>query len=285
LLWVSLVVAVSTLATFGAAGLDVGRSAAATVESTTGSTTAVSISAWPGGLFGYVSTDQKGGHCGDATVNLMEQVGPTQDTSTDKKVATVTSSDSTTGDRWTVPSKKSGQFYASLKSGPGCGGGVSDTIASEGENDAVPSCPSTAPICSFQLSFDTNAPCPSFGASFGMCIGTSYGATTPWTQPVFSYPAAYATLLWAGSAVKTLSISATNLAVVSAISGTVPVSHSPNFTVQTAFAAKWSNPGIQFYTPDIPGVIAGQMGGPLWINFVNGRVGATVHLHGFLYRR
>ena len=251
----------------------------------TGSAPAVSINSWPGGLFGYVSTDQKGGHCGDATVNVMEQVGPTQDTSTDKKIATVTSSDSTSGDRWMVSSKKSGKFYASLKAGSGCGAGVSNTIASGSENDVIPNCPSTEPICSFQLSFDTDAYCPSFGESFGMCIGKSYGASTPWTVPVFSFPGLYATLLWSGSAGKTLSISGTNLAVVSAISGTVPVSHSPSYTVQTAFAAKWSNPGIQFFTPDIPGVIAGKMGGPLWLNFVNGRLGATVHLHGFLYRR
>ena len=63
------------------------------------------------------------------------------------------------------------------------------------------------------------------------------------------------------------------------------MSHSPNYTIEDAYSAKWSNPGIHFYTPDLKGVIAGQMGGPLWINFVNGRLGATVHLHGFLYRR
>ena len=49
------------------------------------------------------------------------------------------------------------------------------------------------------------------------------------------------------------------------------MSHSPNYTIEDAYSAKWSNPGIHFYTPDLKGVIAGQMGGPLWINFVNGR--------------
>lgn len=279
------VVAASTIATLGAAGLDVGTSAAATAEAATGSTSTVSISSWPDGLFGYVVTDQKGGRCGDGTVNLMEQVGPTQDTSTDKKIATVTASESTSGDRWTVRSKKSGQFYASLKSEPGCGGAVSTTIASESTNEPVPKCPSTAPVCSFQLSFDTNAFCPSFGASFGTCIGTSTGASTPWTEPVLSLPGLYATLLFTGSSSKFLSITGSNLVVVSAIEGTVPVSHSPNYTVRDAYAAKWSNPRVHFFTPDIRGVIAGQMGGPLWINFDNGYIGVSVHLHGFLYTK
>jgi hypothetical protein len=284
-LWVSLVVAASACAIAGTTGLDAATSEAATLSPATGSPTAVSIHSWPDGFFGYVNTDLKNGQCGDATVSLMQQVGPTQDAAADKTIATVTTSESGSGDRWMVHAKASGQFYAMSKSESGCAGSVSDTVASESANDLVPPCPSTAPICSFQLSFDTNAYCPSFGASFGMCVGTSSGASVPWTVPVFSLPALYATLLWSGSSNKYLSISGTNVAVLSAISGTVPVSHSPNYTVQDAFAAKWSNPGIHFFTPDIPGVIAGQQGGPLWINFVNGRLGATVHLHGFLYRR
>ncbi len=281
-LHVCVVAAASTLMALGGMCLCIGNDEAAAASPVTAD--AVSITSWPDGLFGYVTGDQKNAHCGADTVALMEQVGSTQDAAADTKVATVTPSETTSGDRWLVRSKASGKFYALLHS-KSCASTASSTIASESKNDIIPKCPSTEQVCSFQLSFDTNAPCPNFGASFGMCIGTSFGSSVPWTVPVLSIPALFATLQWSGSSSKSVLISGTNGGPVSGLIGSVPVSHSPNYSVQDAFAAKWTNPGIRFYTPDIPGVIAGQMGGPLWLNFVNGYVGVTVHLHGFLYRR
>ncbi len=65
------------------------------------------------------------------------------------------------------------------------------------------------------------------------------------------------------------------------IMGTVPGPGKAEYFVNYAYTAipsPWNG-----RTPDVPGVRAGQPGGPLYLNFTSGRVGADVRIDGYLY--
>lgn len=67
------------------------------------------------------------------------------------------------------------------------------------------------------------------------------------------------------------------------ISGFDPGPGSADFYVDRAYEFQSSDPG-EWRTPGYPGVPAGQPGRPLYLNFVNGRIGADVYIHGYLQR-
>jgi hypothetical protein len=63
------------------------------------------------------------------------------------------------------------------------------------------------------------------------------------------------------------------------------LNNSANFTITDGIAANdlgYPN-GDHFYTPNIPGQQAGEVGGPLYLDFQFHSGGSTVKIHGYLY--
>jgi hypothetical protein len=87
-------------------------------------------------------------------------------------------------------------------------------------------------------------------------------------------PGLLAVFSWAGDPYKRVTYSAVH----------VPNSSSPRFSVSLAYALEWPHPFVRWLTPDLPGIPAGEPGGPLSIDFKNGYIGADVYIKGYLYR-
>lgn len=72
------------------------------------------------------------------------------------------------------------------------------------------------------------------------------------------------------------------------LGGTMPGPGSADFSVEDGFATNESDypNGDHFFTPDLPGAAAGEVGGPLKVNFVGGgwsEGGAELYIDGYLY--
>lgn len=270
--------------------------------------TKLTIRSYPSGVFGYVESASK--NCADKRkVEVFEQSGKRRDPAIDRRVASDRAEISEDSYLWTVKTKRSSRFYARAAAQPGCAAALSGTIRSltvaEGigaDNPDVPICgpyvsEGPSEVCRFtEMYLDIEQegafnPCR-FGSSSGGCPGLANGAPFPWGQGV------------GGGRVK-MQISwgwngqSRNLQVVSYpgdrsgsgwahLGGTVPNAGSPRYTISDAFAQndKGYPNGDHFFTPDLPGQGAGEIGGPLTINFQNGSgtdFGAQCWISGYLY--
>jgi hemolysin type calcium-binding protein len=155
-------------------------------------------------------------------------------------------------------------------------------------------CPSTAPVCEFHMHLDVSAYCPSYskGMSTPACIGGTPYAPPGWFVYPMDLPGLFGTFGWfdgccyrGGIYYKETEYIATVFLPVARLQGKVPYAASAEYTIEDAYVLTWDNPGIHFYTPDLPGVPPGSEGGPLYLNFVNGIIGADMYIDGFLYRR
>jgi len=183
-----------------------------------------------------------------------------------------------------------------LYGGPGrddhAGGvGFDHIVGGSGKDTGVPSdsypvedCPSTGQYCHITLHLDIIAPCPSFTRSYGGCFGTTKNTTAGWAVPMQSLPEIFAGFSWFGSGpIDVVYKGVYALFPVSMLSGWVPSPNAQQFAVEDAYTGRWNYPGTHFYTP--LGKPAGEVAGPLYINFVNGRIGADIYLDGYLYRK
>jgi hypothetical protein len=169
------------------------------------------------------------------------------------------------------------------------GRGVSVTrgthLAAPGKPRASwPDCPATTEYCYINLHFDTHIYCSSFTSAVGACVGSSTG-TAAWAVPIVSLPGLWSQFQWlpAGGNFKEVQYTAVNLAVpVAILNGKVPGPGSADFYVERAYALKSPHPTLEFFTPNMRGVPAGQVGGPLHLNFEGGVIGADVYIHGYL---
>lgn len=162
------------------------------------------------------------------------------------------------------------------------GGPGQDLGAPEG--GGYPSCPSTEKICQFSLHLDISAYCPSFTKFTGNCYGRTPYGNPGWAVYVQSLPGMFAQFGWVGSSDIVTNYRAVNAALPTAgLDGWVPNPSAPQYAIDDAVNFTWPNPGIHWYTP--LGEYAGKVGGPLYINFVNGVIGADVYLDGYLFRR
>jgi hypothetical protein len=72
------------------------------------------------------------------------------------------------------------------------------------------------------------------------------------------------------------------------LGGTLPAPDSPALSINDAFATDDDHGypvGDHFYTPDIPGQRPGEVGGPLYLKFINGSLTdvAEAYIEGYLY--
>jgi len=147
-------------------------------------------------------------------------------------------------------------------------------------------CPSGESSCYIDVHFDTKA-CPNFTATVGACAGTSTGDSAAFVVPVIRLPALIAGFSWAaaGSPKRMVRYAAIQITPNGTIDGTVANPSSSEFDVSDAFALLSPYPGVHWYTPDRPGVPAGELGGPLLLTFQNGYLGADVYIRGYLVRK
>jgi hypothetical protein len=244
----------------------------------------VTIESWPGGLFGYVRS-QKGQACAkNRVVELVEQRGGARNPRTDKRVGTALAHRTNGAYQWSSRSRGSGRVYAVARRTARCRVASSKTVRFAPRGSDVPACPSEGNVCKFfKMHIDIDVYCPSFSRSYGACGGSSNGGPAPWSP-------AFGVFVWVEDpnlggrralyyVAKTSVVGSTK----AVLTGSSPSSDSANYTVTRAADA--GQPGVVWYTPDLPGAGAGQQGGPLRLNFQNGIIGADVYIDGYLFRK
>jgi Ca2+-binding RTX toxin-like protein len=175
-----------------------------------------------------------------------------------------------------------------LNDGPGLDHVSGGPGADSGDpNDALDyaECPSgRSGYCKISMHVDIpfSFPCPSFSRNFGNCAGRTAYSNPAWAVYVESLPLMFAQFGWFdGLGHKNTNYNAIQAAVPTAtLQGWVPHAASPNYAIERAWTIL--QPSSVYYTP-LSGY-PGTPGGPLWLNFVNGYVGADMYIDGYLYR-
>jgi hypothetical protein len=154
-------------------------------------------------------------------------------------------------------------------------------------------CPTTGPYCEFSLHLDVKSYCPSYskGMSIPACVGATPYGPPAWAVYIMDLPGMFAGFNWfdgccyrAGWYYKLTEYGTAVLAVPSSrLIGKVPYAASAEYSIDEAWSLLWPNPGIRFHTPEWPGAGPGKLGGPLYLNFVNGIVGADMYIDGYLF--
>jgi hypothetical protein len=147
-----------------------------------------------------------------------------------------------------------------------------------------PNCPARTEFCYIDIHFDSIVYCPSYTSTVGLCLGSSTG-TVGFTAPLSSFPRLTATFDWGpgGGDRKLISYAVLAFAApVVYLQGEVPGPNSADFDVRLGYSLESPDPLVRYYSQRRPGVKAGEVGGPLYLNFVGGRVGADVYIHGYL---
>lgn len=164
-----------------------------------------------------------------------------------------------------------------LSGGPGANVGVAGPEA--------PDCPNNGGdgYCYFRMHFDASV-CASFSASQGVmppCVGKTPYAPVPWFVPFTDFPGMYAQFSWVSNGPARMA-GYRNFPPTAFLDGRVPSPGSADLSVERAFTLVTQS---QWFTPDRPGVRAGSKGGPLYLNFKNGTIGADIYIDGYLLRR
>jgi hypothetical protein len=273
-----------------------GGSAAAAKDDGSG----LSIRVWPKGLFGYVNASDR---CAvGRRVVVFEQDGD-DGRGDDRKVASAKAGEGKQP-QWAVKAGGAGTFYAVAAKSKGCPALVSKVVqvlpqgsepnASNGDYPPCGPYVSEGPtaICKFEKVYaklDQEAAFKSckFDRSSGSCPGYSKSGTYPWGAPGRSYSMRWY-WNWSNHQVQFVVFRDGDTGVAH-LGGTMPSSGSPRFSISDGFATnddKGYPNGDHFYTPDLPGAAAGEVGGPLYVNFVGGswdETGAELYIDGYLY--
>jgi hypothetical protein len=152
------------------------------------------------------------------------------------------------------------------------------------QKNGVPDCPSTASLCEISIHLDIGVYCPGYSSSLATCWGRTPYSNQCWDAYVVSLPGLFGQFSWFGQP-RHISYNAVNFGPVAKLEGSVPSTSSAAFTVDTAYCVKWQSPGTFWETVNKPGQAPGTKGGPLYLNFRNGYVGADVYIDGYLSPR
>jgi hypothetical protein len=273
--------------------------AASTSAARVGARTSIGIRSLPGArgqrgyLYGYVQSARPNACAARRQVTLFQQRGPKQDPSRDRRVERLRakrmaprSQHGRAGYQWSTKSRGSGTYYVQATRTPLCAVAFSRSIRSLRSSGGFEQCGETAAVvCAFSSKdnpflFNTLAVefCPSFGRSSGDCDGTVYGPPKAWSGGASASGGNFHWNVWTG----TLRGAAMYAANGAYLEGSVPNPASARYTIRDA-----STPGdpIHWCTPDIAAAEPGENGGPLYINFINKEIGATVTFWGYLVRK
>ncbi len=261
-----------------------------------GGSSQVTIRIWPKGVYGYVHSAASS-CAGGRQVVVYERGGETPDPAGDRRVAAVrTNAES---GQWAVRTQASGPLYAAVAKKGGCGADRSDVVASlvesgeNGQGDEYPSCSpylSETPVSICKLDqvyakLDQEAVFKScvFSRGSGSCPGNTKRGSFPWCCG-----ASRLYWNWGDHKVQFVKFGPDGNTGIAHLGGTMPGPGSADFTVTDGFAANEAGypVGDHFFTPNLPGARAGEVGGPLSVNFVGGswdESGAEIFIDGYLY--
>jgi hypothetical protein len=169
---------------------------------------------------------------------------------------------------------------------------------SRGLTTALPDCPSTASKCYVSLNFVAQGRgCPSIRSDDAGCLGLTSRGNAGWAAPdPPGYPTSHATVVWRKGRKGTprdikyqshdgRTIDGPNQ--TGWFDGTMSSDTSPEFKVSEAcaFLSRAESESC-YYTPNDPGVPAGEDGGPLYWDFRAGDgdgVSTQITIRGVLY--
>ncbi len=260
----------------------------------------LSIRGWPGGVFGYL--DSSAQKCANGRqVVVFEQRGEARDPGTDPQVGADRATPDEGSYQWSVATAGSGPFYAAVAAKPGCAAALSGAGqalvggAAAGADNYPPCGPYTAEgigdVCRLeQIHDDYSLPVSGWSCDWSdggsACIGSATGPY-PWGV-TRTNDRSNVQIDWGWNG-KSRSITVTTKFAndlanpVAQLIGTLPGPASDRFTITDAWAQTETG-RAHFYTPDLPGQGAGEVGGPLRINFENGKFrGADDWIEGYLY--
>jgi hypothetical protein len=248
--------------------------------------TDITMQSWPDrGYFGFVESPRARCADGRRVVVFNRDAESGKD-----RVGAVRSHRHHGAYQWSIRTTGPGAFYAKATRTAGCKAARSKKLASQPGGPEVPACPSTEEICRFdELHIDTGfgTYCPAFSKASAKCNTFTESGPIPWCCWRQGY------IGWdedrPGTSRRTFNYSArsdTGYTETAFLVGSLPGPGSANFTIANAGAPVWSEkPNTRWYTPDLPAVSAGNVGGPLHLNFRNGTYGADVFIRGYLFMK
>jgi hypothetical protein len=286
------------------AALVVAVAAAAHSGADSGARSRVTIDTWPHGLFGYVAKPTSRRCADHRRVAVFKQRGRGHHPQRDKRIGSVRARRNHGLFQWSTRTRKAGRFYAKARSRSGCRPAFSKTIryrpaAGSGQGDGAGDYPPCSPyvsegrssICEFAgLRFGVlnDRTCDSFGdtSTHAACHGKTDAGPYPWgVTPAGGTPDAGFYWNWANHTVQYVAYKPGQSEGYAHLGGTMPGPNSANYTITDGFAQNDQGypHGDHFYTPDLPGQAAGEVGGPLSIRVSYSGGIYSVKIDGFLY--
>lgn len=165
-----------------------------------------------------------------------------------------------------------------ISSGPG------QDVGDPADRVDIEDCPAMqAPVCKFNMHVDISLYCPSYRVDVAACIGKTPYANPGWAVYLVDLPGIYGQFGWfpGPHGKQTIYNAVQPFVPTGNLTGWVPHDSAPQYAVEDAWTAGYLP--TRWYTPLGKG--PGEVAGPLYINFVNGYIGADVYLDGYLYKK
>ena len=254
--------------------------------------TSVSLSTFPM-PFGYVKSPGSKACADGRRIVLFEQLGANQRPRSDRRIATVVDYRYHGGDQWRAKSVHgAAKLYAEAIPTSRCEGARSTTASTPapGVGGGYGACPDPNPVgyhCYLpQIHLDTRS-CPSFSRAHGDCDGVTWiKRLTAHDDLLWQTCCGHANFHWNGAdggfrdAALYVYDDQGDHALKGYLEGSATSPVSDRFSIRDAWDTE--TPGTHWCTEDLQGAYAGDPGGPLHLNFVNGTFGADVYIEGYL---
>lgn len=262
--------------------------------------TDLTIQAWPEGVFGYVRSSAPERCASKRQIEVFEQLGARRDPASDRRISSDRAGDGGTAHQWAVRTSRAGRLYAVAPKLSGCaaaesGGLETGALQGAAEPDDYPACgpyvsEGSTYICKFkEMHVGFQESC-SFADGSGNCEGKGKSGLFPWgVRAQGGNPDVQFFWTWGNNRVTVVSYRPDQDRIGTAfLSGTMPGPSKDGFSISDAFAQndRGREIGDHFYTPDLPGQTAGQVGGPLSLSVVaTTPFDAQLYISGYLYLR
>ena len=292
------------LITAGCVALLVAATVAAVTSARPGAQTSsrVTIQPWPHGVFGYVKSPAAR-RCGPhRRVVVFKERGKGRHPNSDKRIGVSRTRRNHGLYQWSERTRKSGRFYAKAPKRHGCASALSKAMKfapgadRDGNGNDYPVCgpyvsEGTSSICNLKkvrFGVLNDRTCDSFGDTdtHAACHGKTDEGPYPWgVTPSGGTPDAGFYWNWANHTVLYVAYKPGQSEGYAHLGGTMSAPNSPDFTITDGFAQNdqgYPN-GDHFYTPNLPGQSAGEVGGPLKIDVEYSGGIYHVAINGYLY--
>jgi hypothetical protein len=264
--------------------------------------TAVTIDTWPGGLSGEVRSPNAA-RCADGRRVVVYRVrGAQPDPRSDQRIGAARAQGAADTFGWSVEADDAGRFYAQAGPKRGCAAGRSEVVGAAGlgalTGAQYPPCGNYASETSSRICRIENLRLATFAsrgehvcdwvrdAAASGCFTRPESGPFPWAVPQGG-----GSMTWKTDGnTRSLSFNAYQVdraGVVATLEGTLPAYNSQRFTVSDAIAPNEGpadpSGSDHFYTPDLPGQLVGEVGGPLKMEYGPSPQGTAFTFNGYLY--